>query len=151
MELSPGSKENRALEFAQCKFLLTDVSCRGTEASPSLFLINKGLSSRAKGAQVPGEECDSQDPLWIIFRFCPPHTHTHRQESCGVTGSSGQLFSLCIVRLLQLTPNTEMPPSQLHSPSLDSVHESNLVLFRGWDILFPEKEWRASDKVTWVK
>lgn len=80
MELSPGSKENRALEFAQSKFLLTDVSCRGTEASPSLFLINKGLSSRAKGAQVPGEECDSQDPLWIIFRFCPPpHTHTDRK------------------------------------------------------------------------
>lgn len=59
MELTQGSKENLALEFARSKFFLTDVSCRGMEASQSLFLINKGPSRSAREARVPGGECDS--------------------------------------------------------------------------------------------
>lgn len=60
MELTRGSEENLALEFAQSKFFLTDVSCRGMEASQSLFLINKGPSRRAREARVPGESATAE-------------------------------------------------------------------------------------------
>lgn len=61
MELTPsGSKENRAQKFARSKFFPPDVSCRGAEASPALFLISKGPSRRAGETPVPGESATAK-------------------------------------------------------------------------------------------
>lgn len=130
-----------AFRFAQSKYPGDD-ACRGRE-QPFLFLISQGPSHRAQEAGIPQElalrERSSQDLELGVYRS-PWDRGAWGSGLLGSDGFSakGPAFPLCH------TKHTEMPPGPLHSPSLDSFHESCLFLFLRWDILFSEKGVKAT-------